>query len=294
MRHLIALLVIVSLGCSTTKNITRNKDLNYKHYFLGITEADSLLFIGKPKEAYIIYDRLFKKYDSQNGFTTAEYFKYLNSKTLSKIKITKKDLELCFSKHGIQKEVILSDSILKKYYDNYKLKDSYQILRKSYLAKMNLKLRAQIIKMTERDQFYRVQEYNLTKMRKVDAENEQILKEFFKKDIYPDELIAGNYFDGDEFDGILTLLLHTGDSIRKSFFLPKIKKFIEQGKCPPHTYAFLVDQMYLYADKDQIYGSYSGESLKKEDFAKYNKNRKELDIGLPSIQYDVWKNNRYN
>lgn len=294
MRHLTILLIILFLGCSTTKNITRNKVLNYKHYFLGITKADSLLFIGKPKEAYLIYDKLFKKYDSQNGFTTVEYFKYLKSKAQSKIKITKRDLELCFSKHGIKKEAVLSDSLLKMYYERYKLKNSYKNLQKSYLANIDLKLRTQIIKMTERDQFYRVQEYNLAKMRKVDAENEQILKEFFKKDIYPDELIAGNYFDGDEFNGILPLLLHTGDSIRKSFFLPKVKKFIKQGKCPPHTYAFLVDQMYLYADQDQIYGSYSGPSLKKEDFAKYNKNRKELDIGLPSIQYDVWKNNRYN
>ncbi len=288
------LFFIFTFSCSTTQNIKKNKLLDYKYYFLGISKADSLLFIGKAKEAYMIYDNLFKTYDSQNGFTTGEYYLYLKSKAQSQIKITKKDLELCFSKHGITNKLILSDSILKKYYTNYKLEEDYKNLRKSYLAKMNLKLRNQIIKMTERDQLYRIYEEDSVKMKKIDSENEKILKKLFIEDIYPDELIVGNYFIGDEFYGVQTLLLHTSKDIRKLFFLPKIKKFIIQGKCTPYTYAILVDQMHLYEGKEQVYGTYSGTNLKKEDLTRYNKNRQKLDIGLPSVQYDIWKKERYN
>ncbi|CAM1358638.1 conserved hypothetical protein [Tenacibaculum litopenaei] len=290
MKYFTALWIIFCLGCATTT--TKSNDLDYKYYYLSIAKADSLLFVGKNEQAYLIFDSLYKKYDFRNGFRTNEYFYYLISKANSNKKISKADLERCFSTYGIRKRAVLAHPILKEAYRKYKIETSYEKLKKMYLASVDLKLRAQMSAMLEQDQYYRSNEDNPDKMKQTDLENEKILKSLFDKEIYPDELVVGNYHIDNSFYGIETLLLHTNDSSRTTYFLPKIKKFVARGVCSPYTYALLVDQMYIYRGENQIYGTYSGSNLRKEDFAKYNKNRRALDIGLPSIQYDVWRRER--
>ncbi len=51
-------------------------------------------------------------------------------------------------------------------------------------------------------------------------------------------------------------LLHTKDSIRLNYFIPKIKEFTVNGTAPPRVLDIMIDQYYSYNDKPQIYGTY--------------------------------------
>ncbi|CAM1366153.1 conserved exported hypothetical protein [Tenacibaculum sediminilitoris] len=295
-KNFFLILLTVLTNCVSAQDVNK-KEESYKNYFFNVYKADSLFFAGKNKESYKILDDLFSKYESKNGFTTSEYLTYLKSKVNSGKKIRKNELECYFSNHGGIKDIIINDSLLNIYYDKYKLGREYDSLRKVYMKKIDLNLRLKIASLIEDDQYYRTY-YDKAdkeeKLMKIDLKNEKILKDLFLKKIYPNEFVIGNHLIDFEIINPEVLLLHTNEKIRKNFFLPKVKDFVLNGVCSPFVYARMVDQMYLYSGKPQIYGTYNTPFLKKEDYAFYNKNRKELNIGLPSVEYDIWKYHKMN
>lgn len=301
MRKIVFVILLgMIFSCSTPKKTSLVKKtvskINYIPYYLKVYEADSLYITKNYERSFTILDSLFKKFKPINLPTYYEYVNYVRSayKT-NRLDNPKLKILNLIENFGYSKKYILDDSILKKIYLNVKITDSiYTTYRDRYLSKINFKLRYKLYDLVEEDQFYRT-EYNekdLFKKRLLaDLKSQEKLIELFNQNIYPNDKIIGNYsIDQAQNPRVLLLLLHTNDSVRVNYFLPKIKRFIKQGKCLPLYYGLMVDQMQLYHDKNQKYGTFNILSIDEKEIKIFNKAR--FEIGLPRLEYIIWKSKR--
>lgn len=169
--------------------------------------------------------------------------------------------------------------------------DSYPYLRTAYLERIDLALRRQIIEMNERDQLYRSRPDRglyRTQQLKLDSVNMAQLQEIFESKGYPNaDLIGHESIDSTPDLGVQNILMHSPDSLRQIYFIPKIRSFVENGQCPPRLLAMLIDQYHLTHDGYQLYGTMIGQSGTVE----YVKDARDLDerrqsIGLPSLHLE--------
>jgi hypothetical protein len=113
-----------------------------------------------------------------------------------------------------------------------------------YLSYLDLDLREEVYYHSQLDSYYRFNyagaDYE-AKIKEADAANEAFLKQLFGRNIYPNETIIGNRLLDNRYATIVGMLMHTKDSIRRHYFLPKLKKFVQQGKCSPRDYALVYD-----------------------------------------------------
>ena len=144
-------------------------------------------------------------------------------------------------------------------------------------------LRAELQAMREIDQRLVGQQEKRDSVFKV---NDKRLVDIFNKFGYPNEQVVGNYgIDFTSADPTI-LLLHTDDSIRINYFIPKVKEFVKNGKCPPNTLGTMYDNLELFNKQPQTHGTYQsqngGYANMISDLSKVNANRAE--IGLPSLK----------
>ena len=291
--------LLLLYSCKTTNNTVKNKTDNkekknksYANYYKTVSIADSLFYLREYKKSKNILETLFKDLEPINTFRFREYYNYVISKHHIGETIEKKEFLNLIHKYGYTKDQIKKDTILTLYYKKFTDDKKYENLRTQYNASISMELRNQIYKMLEQDQYYRTayfEEDAFAKGKEVDVENGKKLKELFDKNRYPSQKLIGGLFYDENVVDVETILLHTNDKDRFEYFLPKLKEFIKQGKTNPYIYGMLIDQHHLFNDKEQLYGTYNVDRLDKKKFAFYNKNRKELKIGFPSVEFDVWK-----
>lgn len=273
--------------------ICKAQTKSYARYYKNIVIADSLFAVKKYTAAYNLFNKTFKEFEPLNTFRFREYTRYIISKDLAGETVTKEELETLLSKYGGGSSMYVhKDPTFKKLFEKYNIdKDQIDSLSSSYKKTLKIDLRNQLFKAIEEDQYYRTYYEGPDKdklWKKSDSINEKLLVDLFEKNIFPNEKVIGpKFYEGSAVD-IELLLLHTEDSIRMNYFLPKIKKFVLEGKCNPYIYAMMIDQYHLYNDKEQLYGTYNTEELSPEKYTYYNENRRKLEIGLPSIQFDIF------
>lgn len=288
----IILMVVVYNSCvSVQKESKKSKLYDYSNYYREISKADSLFVIKEYENATQLFEEIFSKYEPINTFRFNEYSCYLKSKHFFNKDVNKGDIEALISKYGFTKGRILNDSILSKYYSQFINEEKYVELISSYKKSIDFELRKKIASMVRLDQYYRTEydgdDFN-KQLKKIDSIHERELILMFDKGVYPGEMKVGSLFYDENVPDIETLLLHTGDSVRLSYFLPKLRNFIKEGKSSPYIYAMMLDQLELYNGRTQKYGTYNVKSIDKNDIQNFSKNRKELNIGLPSIEFDIW------
>lgn len=151
----------------------------------------------------------------------------------------------------------------------------------------DLELRDELIAMRSADQLQRGQgpDADWTKQDNIDKIHEKILIEIFEGIGYPTDKIVGPQTMDSPVD-IELLLLHTKDSIRMNYFVPKVKEFVINGTAPPQALGSMIDQYYLYNNEPQIYGTYKaqggGYANMIENLKKVDSNRN--SIGLPPLE----------
>lgn len=289
-------LVIFFVNCFPLIN-TSNKKLSsgsYNNYYRLSAIADSLHFIKQYQKSFETMDTVFSKLKPLNIEEFAEYNTYLKNKHILEKDIHINEVESLVRNYGVSLEVFKSDSILKLIYNKKNIKEArFLELYTEYEKSLNLDLRKKLIEALVEDQetFRKGSEEDL---RKVYLKNEKMIIELFENNIYPNSSVIGPRFYLDNLINFEALLSHTSESVRKNYFLPKIKKFIKEGKCyNVNTYMMLIDQMTIGKDnEEQKYGTFSIHQLNKKKYAEYNRNRRKLDIGTTSIQYDVWYQKR--
>lgn len=288
MRILLSLTFILLLSCSQ-----RNKsNCNYiTDYYQTIYQAELAYELKNYPRAFELYQSAFNTCTPINTLTYYEIEKYAkvcsilghNKLALDFIKL---DLE-----NGKELKWILQDPSYAKVFateDGQNLVADYDDIRSEYLEKVNLELRKEIQEMNRLDQLYRNGQYQEVKQDSVDDLNTSRLREIFEQFGYPSNQVIGSYSIDQLHTDIVTILLHTSDSIRMNYFVPKLKEYVKAGVCSPKTLGQVIDQFYLYNGQPQIHGTYEAINSKYAnmigDRKQVDKNR--ISIGLPPLDLE--------
>lgn len=286
MRTLSTLLLLIFVSCANE----RKNECNYiTDYYQTIYKADLEYHTENYEKAFELYQDAFKSCKAKNTMTYNEIGNFTETSAILK----KFDLAYEYAKKQILIGVDLSRFQNNSSFDEFmasdygkKLETEYDELRKKFMSKTDFKLRNELISMRAVDQMYRGSSQNWGKQDSIDAIHEKRLIELFEKSGYPNEELVGPYsFDNNQTD-VGLLLLHTEDSIRMNYFVPKVTEFVKNGTASPRTVGTMVDQFYLYNDEPQIYGTYGaqggGYANMITDLKKVDSNR--FSIGLPPLK----------
>lgn len=289
---IVVLSVLLFISCKSSYTRIGDKNANYIPYYLKVYEADSLYLTNNFLRSYEILDSLFKKYEPAELLFYDEYKTFVKSSYLiGKKQEAFRGIESLIKDYGYDRNIIQSDSILNLIFNSSKINiTTYNRLRDSYLLKTYPKIRNEIIEMKTLDQKYRGRKANIEdekiKQIQFDSINSVNLIKIFDEIGYPNikKLGLDSNIKQSNLD-ITVILLHTRFNDREEYFLPKILDYIKMGECNPEVYGYMYDQMMIYTDRPQKYGTYQGESLKSKDSLTFYRN----DIGLPPNTYMKWR-----
>ena len=296
--------IFIAFFITTSLGINCISGQGYVDYYKAIHKADSLYLLGEKVNTYHLLDSLFKFYEPIELPPYYEFRTYLHTSPDSiEVEEIRKRVAYGISKLGLDKRLFFLNekSLLNDQWKKSEFtEEQYDSLRKIYIGGIDFTRREKIFEMKIADQKYRSDlndSISKSLQDSIDDDNGNILKKWFQSGFYPNSRNVGNHtLDKRTAPDILTLLLHTKDSIREAFFIPSVWEFIKKGKADPLEYGAMVDQLHLYNDKEQIYGTYNIKKLEKSKYSLYNKKRK--SIGLPSIEYELYRiekiNEKYN
>lgn len=288
MRTVLPLTFILIISCSQ-----RNKPAcNYiTDYYQTIYQAELAYELKNYEKAYKLYQSAFNSCTPINTSTYNEIGKYAEvCSILGHDKQALDFIELGL-KNGNELKWNLEDPVHSKIFKTeggQKLIAKYDKIRSEYLKGINLELRKEIQEMNRLDQLYRNEQYQENKQDSIDKINTNRLRAIFEKFGYPNDQVIGSYSVDQKNTDIITMLLHTSDSIRMSYFVPKLKEYVNAGACSPKTLGQVIDQFYLYNNQPQIHGTYEAQNSKYAnmigDRKQVDKNR--ISIGLPPLELD--------
>jgi hypothetical protein len=257
-------------------------------YYQLIYKADIEFETNNFQKAFDYYQKAFNTCTPKNSIGYHEIIKFAEvCVVLKKNKLAIVYLELAIN-NGILLGMIQEKQVFTELLNSkagLKLVERYDSLRSQYVKGIDLSLRTEIQNMMALDQRYRLNDPDWDKQDSIDDINTIRLIEIFEAYGYPNETILGNSSIDKKYTTVEVLLLHTDDSIRMNYFVPKLLEFIQGGSCPPYILGMIIDQYYLYNDKPQIYGTYRGKVAPYAnmitDLKQVDKNR--LSIGLPPL-----------
>jgi len=282
---------VFTLGISLFSCVEKEKKCNYiKDYHLLVIKAEIAFEQKKYRKAYEFLDIAFSKCDPRNTVTYYEIDKM--AKITAHLGLVEESLDMIIRQttQGFTIDKYKNDTLFDKVFQSTKgieLIKEADLLHNEYLKGIDTSLVSKLIKMSACDQQYRKNRNyyneNQKQQNKLDSINELQLIEIFESYGFPGEhLKRYAYPDMIRIDAIL---LHTEDSIRENYFLPKLKEFVKSGKCDPRTYAVVYDQLLIYDGLPQKYGTYNksdGSLTSSVPLDEVNKNR--ISIGLPSLK----------
>ncbi|MEW5675759.1 CDC27 family protein [Flavobacterium enshiense] len=139
---------------------------------------------------------------------------------------------------------------------------------------VNKELRAEIIKICNKDQAVRQKPVNWQIVKRTDSLHEVRIKEIFKEYGFPNPTLIGNHVF-EERTEITALLMHFEDT---TYFKPVLKDFIRKGQAPPSLLANMIDSRLRFAGL-YSYGAYENvDSTQIKDFHKIDERR--IAIGM--------------
>lgn len=287
MRKLTILLAIIIVSCQTEKKT----ECNYvTDYYQNVYKADWEFETKNYQKAFDLYHDAFKSCEAVNTANYNEIWKFTETSAILK----RFDITYDYAKKLILNGVELNrfgnsenfDEFLKSEFGQ-NLTSEYQKLREKFEKNADFNLRDELVAMRTADQLYRNENYqeNTLKQDSIDKLHEKRLIEIFETIGYPTDKIVGPHTRDYPVD-VGLLLLHTDDSIRMNYFVPKLKEFVQKGTASPYTLGTVIDQFHLYNGDPQINGTYGaqggGYAKMISDLKKVDSNR--ISIGLPPLE----------
>lgn len=286
MRKFSIFIAIIILSCKTD----RKTECNYiTDYYQTIYKADWEFETKNYQKAFDLYSEAFKSCEALNTVNYNEIGKYTEtSAILRKFDITYDYLKKQILK-GVELNTFKNNENFVIFFNSQlgeKLMSEYHELRQQFEKNANLKLRDELISMRKADQLYRNENYqeNISKQDSIDKLHEKRLIEIFETIGYPTDKIVGPH-TRDYPVSVGLFLLHTDDSIRMNYFVPKVKEFVKNGTASPVTLGSIIDQYHLYNGDPQINGTYGaqggGYAKMISDLKQVDRNR--ISIGLSPL-----------
>ena len=293
------LIFIFFVITSCKSNYTRigDKDADYIPYYLKVYKADSLYKVGDFKCSYEILDSLFNEYQPVNMSLYFEYENYVKMSALFD-KVKKKDVKNLVKFYDYRIEEIKQDTLLNIAFNKTKFTEKkIRRLHSSFEMKLDTTYRNLIDQMNFIDQEIRMNdEVDWSEVRKIDLENDSLLKIQFEKKGFPNIKKVGSWKKiGEEVKGknvdLEVILNHLSSYDCYDYYKTKIYSFVKIGLCSPKVFARFIDKRSL-KDKRESYYHFIPFDLnikknKNEDLIKEINNRRKKD-GLPSVEYDLY------
>lgn len=299
MKNLVILVFVILLTSCSTKKLNPNNDY-IKHYYQLIYVADVAFESKNYKKAFEFYQKAFNNCEPINTPEFNELRKFTElCAIIGENKLASEFIEKNL-KIGSEIKWYIDDSTYSKVFKTKRGKElltKYDEIHKNYLKNVNVELRKEIQEMQRLDQLYR--RSNEIKQDSIDIVNTQKIILIFNEYGYPNEKIIGNSSIDKKYTSVSTILLHTKDSIRMNYFVPKLTEYVKNGKCSPKILGSLIDQFHLYNGNPQTHGTYGGQNSKyaKMIADKNEVNRNRINIGLPTLEVqekiDSLKQKRY-
>lgn len=298
--------MISSLICSGGKQVVlqkETKEVNYIPYYLKVYEADSLYLTGNYGRTFEILDSLFKIYEPLNQLAIYEMQTYIKTAFLTdNYEVMKPTFKTLIDTWGYKVSSLEYDSILMNAWEKTVIEDEEVALWiENYDKKINWTLRDTLIAMDKADQLYRGKDRGKVLKREdsIDLVNIDLLKYIFKKYGYPNFKIVGNPKYREMVD-LSAIFNHISDNLNEQdyqFFQKELIKFLKQGESTQSQIAMMVDKREFDNNQKTVFGTFGthksfGAKMIKFDTLEVNRNRK--SIGLPSIQYQQFKEEIFN
>lgn len=287
-RIVLPLTIFVVFSCSQKSKMNCNYITDYYQI---IYQAELEYELKNYKKAFELYQSAFTTCTAINTYLYYEIGKYAEVCSIlgyDKLALDFIELDL---KNGYELKWILENPNYSKLFasqDGQDLVANYDNIRSDYLKSINLELRKEIQEMNRLDQLYRNGQYIQDKQDSIDNINTKRLIEIFEQFGYPNDQVIGHYSIDHVQTDIITMLLHTADSIRMGYFVPKLTEYVKAGTCSAKTLGQVIDQFYLYNDQPQTNGTYEAQNSKYAnmiaDRDQVDKNR--ISIGLPPLELD--------
>lgn len=282
MKIVVLILSLIILSCSEKRKI----ECNYiTDYYQTIYEADYEFETKNYQKAFDLYRTAFQFCEPITTLGYNEIAKFAETTAILK----KYDLSYEFLKKSIlQGSQLISfknNSNFEGFFSSQfgaQIINEYDSLNKQFIDNVDLELREEIMFMCFADQGVRsqVNDIDWKKVDSVDKLHEKRLIELFENQGFPNEdMIGPNSIDHGHID-IGVLLLHTDDSIRMNYFVPKVREFVQKGKASPYYLGAMIDQYYYYHKEPQIYGTIRGVNM-IDDIKNVDNNR--ISIGLAPL-----------
>lgn len=292
MRKLLSLLILIQLGCAKDQR----SDCNYiTDYYQTIYKADYEFETKNYEKAFDLYGEAFKTCEARNTLGYNEIRNYAETAAI----LEKYEIAYEYARKQVLNGIEISRFQNNENFEKFlfsehgqKFTAEYDDLRAEFEERADLELRDELIAMRSADQMYRGGngEVDWTKQDSIDKLHEERLIEIFESIGYPTDKIVGPHTMDYQVD-IGLFLLHTKDSIRMNYFVPKVRQFVKDGTAPPRALGTMIDQYYLYNKEPQIYGTYQaqngGYANMIEDLQKVDSNR--ISIGLPPLDLEEKK-----
>tara|TARA_R110002051_G_C8626849_1_gene484180 strand:+ start:25 stop:909 length:885 start_codon:yes stop_codon:yes gene_type:complete len=270
------------LSCQQAEKTSCNYITDYYPY---TNQAEIEYYLGNYEKSFELYKKALKYCESVGVGThqDARIFARVCAK-LGKENLALEYIEKRISNGGILQE-FQNDSIFTTLLNTkrgQKIVLDYDLNRTKFIDQLNVELRTELQNMIQLDQ-----QNNMTKFQdSMFLENDKRLVQIFEQYGYPSEKVIGPYnIDQIQAEPSI-LLLHSNDSIRLNYFIPKIKKYVENGQCSPYVLGIMLDNLELFNDRPQTHGTYlngnGGYAKMISDKSKVNSNRK--SIGLPPME----------
>jgi len=280
MKHIFICLLILVISCKEESK----PECNYiKDYYPQIYKADHEFQLGNYEKAIEYYQRAFNTCEPLNTPLYYEIRKFAKASAI----LNKNDVALEFIKkdieHGYTITSFVNDSIFSNVFESKEGKaliNNYENLRSAYMSAVDLEFRKEMLEIWRLDQAFR---QDPIKVDSIDAIHEKKLMTIFETKGYPNRNLIGHPSIDRKFIDVAMILRHTDDSIRKHYFIPKLREFVKDGSCPPNDLAVVQDWYYLRRGEKQIYGMFP---IKKDntisDLKQLDVNR--ASIGLPTLE----------
>lgn len=285
--RILLLIALIIVSCETDKKT----DCDYiTDYYQTVYKADFEFETENYEKAFELYQNAFNSCEAVNTRNYYEIRKFTECSAILEQYAITYDFVKKQTLNGVELNQFQNNPTFNKFLSSeygQRFISEYDNLRKEFMNNANFKLRDELKAMRIADQMYRGGnvEADWAKQDSIDKLHEKKLIQIFETIGYPTEKIVGPRTRENQVD-VSLLLLHTKDSIRMNYFVPKVKEFVKKGTASPYTLGTMVDQYYLYNDKPQIYGTYStqggGYASMIEDLKQVDKNR--ISIGLSPLE----------
>lgn len=284
-------------SCGSKRNIssenyeaTVSSEINYLPYYLEIYKADSLLTMKKDLEAFQKLDSLFKIYAPLNQLGYSEMLNYIIlSQKLGKNIDSKKYIESLIRDWGITVKELKKEKTLTNL-----LKDSFSdaellSLEKQHKDNIDWEYRKILKEMVIADQNSRGDQNEP----QVDEDNMKKMIHLIKTKGYPDIPTAGKIAD----EGIMLPVMyhHFARADEYKEFKALLLENIKKGKAGPAEMRQLMMGKYNLV-YEQKYFSQTTRDIKHArgittNYPKDTFSIRRNKIGLPSLEYEEWKDN---